>query len=83
MSTVPEVEPGKPWYLSKTIWVNTITFALTSLGMATGDVGGVLESVDMEMRMKIAVGIITAVNVVLRLVTKEPVLKAKRPLGAK
>jgi hypothetical protein len=59
---------GKPFWKSKTIWVNALTFA----GAIAG-VFGVELGLDEETKTKIAVGGITLVNVVLRAVTTEPV----------
>lgn len=51
----------KKWYLSKTLWVNAIALAAMGIQNATG----------FEVSPEIQVYVLGAVNVILRLVTKE------------
>lgn len=59
----------KSLFTSKTMWINLITGAAGLLGAFGIDVG-----LDEETKMKIVVGGIAAGNMVLRLVTKVPIL---------
>jgi hypothetical protein len=51
---------GKPWYLSKTLWVNAISLVAMGVQMFTGT-----EIVDAEAQF----ALLGVVNLVLRLVT--------------
>ena len=55
---------SKPWYSSKTLWVNFIAFvALAIQSFGTGFVIGAEEQV----------GILAVLNIILRLITKQPI----------
>ena len=55
---------SKPWYTSKTLWVNFIAFvALAIQSFGTGFVIGAEEQV----------GILAVLNIILRLITKQPI----------
>ena len=57
------MEP-KSWYLSRTLWVNAIAFvALVVQSFGTGFVIGAEEQV----------GILAVLNIILRLITKQPI----------
>mgnify|MGYP001575109014 FL=1 len=57
------MEP-KSWYLSRTLWVNAIAFvALVVQSLGTGFVIGAEEQV----------GILAVLNIILRLITKQPI----------
>lgn len=53
---------GKKWYTSKTIWVNVI--AAVSLFVSS--------QFGYKISTEVQAGIIAAVNVILRIITKEP-----------
>lgn len=57
---------GKPWYRSKTIWTNMIALAVVILSLK-----GI--EVTPEEQSAILAGILAIVNIVLRLITKDPV----------
>jgi len=57
---------GKPWYKSKTVWVNIVAL-VASVAAVYG-----LE-IKQEEQYAIAVGILAVVNIILRFVTREPV----------
>ena len=59
---------SKSWYASKTLWVNLLAMVATILGAFGIDLG-----LTPEVQTEIAVGVMAAVNVVLRLVTKAPI----------
>lgn len=59
---------SKPWYLSKTIWVNGLTFAATVAALFGVDLG-----LDDATKATIATGVLALVNVVLRVVTRKVV----------
>jgi hypothetical protein len=59
----PTVDP-KPWYTSKTLWVNGLTFAWYFIGPLVGTPVLSAETTGL---------VLTAVNVLLRVVTKQPV----------
>ena len=55
---------SKPWYTSKTLWVNAIAFvALVVQSFGTGFVIGAEEQV----------GILAVINILLRIITKQPI----------
>jgi len=58
----------KPWYASKTLWVN----AVAGLAAVTGALGLDL-GLDPDTQVALVGGILAVVNIVLRLVTKAPV----------
>lgn len=60
---------GKPWYRSKTLWVNAIALAAIIINTVTG-----ADVVDEAA----AAAVITVVNLVLRLVTGRPLELAAR-----
>jgi len=53
----------KAWYTSKTLWVNLIAI-FTLLGA---------QFTDIEISPELTVGILAAINVILRVATKKPV----------
>lgn len=59
---------SKPWYMSKTIWVNALTFAATVASLFGLDLG-----LDDATKATIATGVLALVNVVLRAVTRKAV----------
>lgn len=61
---VRKVVDRKPWYASKTIWVNVVAFA-GSLGVMSGyDFG-----LTVDVQAEIVAAIMGGVNIVLRLLT--------------
>ena len=60
---------SKPWYASKTIWANAITLIAT-VSVSFGFDLGLTEAV----RAEIVVGVLAVVNLVLRLMTTQPVV---------
>ncbi|MCH8103755.1 MAG: hypothetical protein IIB28_11445 [Chloroflexi bacterium] len=62
----PPIEP-KPWYASKTLWANIIAGAAAVAGAFGVDLG-----LDPETQVKLAAGIVVVMNIILRLVTKQP-----------
>lgn len=59
---------GKKWYESKTLWANLIAFVAVVCGVLGVDVG-----LDEKTQAELVVGIMAIVNIILRLVTKEPI----------
>lgn len=59
---------GKPWYKSKTLFVNAVAF-VAAIGTAFGAELGL----DAETQATLIAGIMAIINFVLRLVTKEPI----------
>ena len=57
---------SKSWYLSKTLWVNLI-----SIGAIIGAAYGL--DIDTETQAVLATGILAVVNIILRLITKQPI----------
>lgn len=64
---------SKPWYASKTLWVNLLTLIAAVAGAFGIDVG-----LDDETKATIVAGALAVVNVVLRLVTEKPVTLTKQ-----
>lgn len=60
----------KPWYASKTLWVNGLTIIAAVSGAVGFDLG-----LTTEVQTQIVVGILAVANVVLRLTTKTAVGK--------
>ena len=60
----------KPWYASKTLWANILAGGVTVAGAFGLDLG-----LDPEGQAQIVAGVMVVVNVVLRLVTSEPIGK--------
>tara|TARA_R110000744_G_scaffold144595_1_gene256719 strand:+ start:336 stop:521 length:186 start_codon:yes stop_codon:yes gene_type:complete len=54
----------KPWYCSKTLWVNVIAGAVTVAGAFGVDVG-----LEAEEQAQIVAGVMVIVNIALRFVT--------------
>lgn len=54
----------KPWYVSKTLWVNALVFIAAVSGALGFDLG-----LDAETQAKIVGGAMAVVNIILRLVT--------------
>lgn len=59
---------SKPWYASKTMWANLIGGAVT-----IGSVFGLDLGLTPEAQAQLVAGIVVAVNIVLRFVTKRPI----------
>ena len=62
------METGKPFWASKTLWANVVAFVAvfaTTFGLDLG--------LDAETQLAFVGGIMAVVNVVLRLVTVEPI----------
>lgn len=55
----------KPFWMSKTLWVNILTGLAAVAGAFGLDLG-----LDEETKTKIVVGVLAAANIVLRLVTR-------------
>ena len=55
--------PTTPWYASKTLWVNTIAVAALFLQQKFG----------YALSPEAQVGILALINIVLRLITKQPI----------
>lgn len=64
------MEDQKPWWASKTIWVN-----LVALGATLATVLGVDTGLTPEVQTQIVAGVMGIVNIVLRFVTTTPVGK--------
>lgn len=60
----------KPWYLSKTLWVNIVAGIAAVTGAFGMDLG-----LDAETQTAIVGGVMAVANVALRLVTKTAVTK--------
>jgi len=61
---------SKPWYASKTLWVNAIAGIAAMAGAFGLDLG-----LTPETQTSLVAGILAVVNIILRLVTKQPVGK--------
>ena len=59
---------SKKWYASRTLWTNVVGFVAAVTGVFGVDIG-----LDAETQVALVGGILTVVNIVLRLVTKAPV----------
>lgn len=62
----------KPFWASKTLWVNVIAGIATVAGVFKLDLG-----LDQETQATLATGILAVVNIVLRLTTKTAVTASK------
>ena len=62
--TFVDTSTRKPWYLSKTIWVNLLVFVLSILYAISND-GGV--------KFEYLATVSAVVNVILRFVTTDPI----------
>ena len=60
----------KPWWASKTIWVNAVAFVAAVTGAFGLDLG-----LDPEQQTALVGGIMAGVNIALRIVTKSAVTK--------
>ena len=58
----------KPWYLSRTFWVNIVAGAVTLGGVFGVDLG-----LTAETQAELVAGILVVVNIVLRFVTTKPI----------
>jgi len=65
-------ETTKPFWQSKTLWVNVIAGAATVAGVFKLDLG-----LTPEVQADLATGILAVVNIVLRLTTKTAVTASK------
>jgi len=63
------MEDVKPWWQSKTLWVNGLTLIATIAAAFGIDLG-----LDEQTKGTLVLGALAAVNVILRLVTREPVI---------
>ncbi len=64
----------KPWYQSRTVWINVIVSVLVSLafvleGMTAGDL-----QTPVEVNPELAVLLLGVLNVILRFVTSKPIV---------
>lgn len=59
---------AKPFYLSKTLWINMLTGVAALAGAFGIDLG-----LDEETKTTIVVGLLALANIVLRLVTRQPI----------
>lgn len=66
----------KPWYTSKTLWVNILTLVAAVSGAFGLDLG-----LDTETQASIVAGILAVANIILRLVTKDGVSVGKPPVA--
>ena len=64
-------QKGKPWYKSKTIWVNLI--ALIAILASFKGI-----EITPEEQAQIVAGILAVVNILLRFITHEPVYVSKK-----
>ena len=58
----------KRWYASKTLWANLIAGGVTVAGVFGIDVG-----LEPESQAQLVAGVMVVVNILLRLVTSEPI----------
>lgn len=63
---------SKPWYQSKTLWTNIIALVAAITGAFGLDLG-----LDAETQVSLVGGIMAVVNIVLRVVTTQPVTVSK------
>lgn len=61
---------GKKWYTSKTLWTNIVGAIATAAGVFGLDLG-----LTPEVQAQIVAGALAVLNIVLRLVTDEPIRK--------
>jgi uncharacterized membrane protein YadS len=59
---------SKPWYQSKTLWANIVAAAATLATVLGVDIG-----LTPETQAELVAGIMVAVNIVLRFVTRTPI----------
>ena len=59
---------NKPWYASKTLWANIIAGAVTVAGALGLNLG-----LDSAAQAELVAGVMVVVNIVLRLVTSQPI----------
>ena len=71
--TITTVQSSKRWFASKTIWANIVAFAATVAVIAGVDVG-----LTPEVQAEIVAAVLAGVNIVLRLITKQPVGRATK-----
>lgn len=64
----------KPFWASKTLWVNGIAFVAAITGALGLDLG-----LDAEAQASLVGGVMAAVNIVLRLTTTAPVTTRRKP----
>ena len=63
------METGKPFWASKTLWANVLAFAAVLATTFGVDLG-----LDEVTQLALVGGIMAVVNIVLRFVTKEPIV---------
>lgn len=63
---MPETIIGKPWYASKTIWINILAV-----------LAGVMASIQGLVEIGAPITILGIVDIILRVVTKQPLGKTK------
>lgn len=61
-------EDTKPWYMSKTLWVNIVAGLVTLGGVFGVDLG-----LTAETQAELVAGIMVVVNIGLRFVTSKPI----------
>lgn len=66
-AAVPEIAPSKPWYLSKTLWVNAAIAATAWILQQAG--------VNMGIGAETQLSIMAVVNMLLRKVTKTEITR--------
>lgn len=59
---------GKPWWASKTLWVNLVALAASVAAGFGFDISG-------EAQTSLVAGVMALVNIGLRLITSEPIRK--------
>lgn len=59
-----DTKQHKPWYVSKTVWVNLLVFVLSLLAAVSGEPGVNFEYVTIATAV---------VNVILRFITSDPI----------
>jgi uncharacterized membrane protein len=66
------MEDAKPFWASKTLWVNVIAAAAVIAGALGLDLG-----LDADTQAQLAAAVVIVANIVLRLVTRQPVKLGK------
>jgi len=61
----------KPWWKSKTTWINIVTIALGAIGSIVNTIAG-NELFGLEEQTTVALFIVGIIGLVLRAITKEP-----------
>jgi len=66
------MEDAKPFWASKTLWVNVIAAAAVIAGALGLDLG-----LDADTQAQLAAAVVIVANIVLRLVTRQPIKLGK------